>query len=251
MTKWSLLLVMVACGDTPVPDPLGIDAPSLLGDYSCHETPWPEAAPDPVVIEGRVQTPANTGLGGATVEVRLVGDDSILGQAATKNSITGFGNYTLSASTGGVAPTIYRTTIADGYLDSYAYDPFAAFDSYSITNTMVTAADTDFQYQLAGVPRVTGQGTVWIDVFDCSDPGGAGQRVRGATIDSPPSGKVVYLSEECGVDPTLTATQGCGAIVFGANPGLTDYTVHAAAVTYRPWPIDVRRDAFTTTVRRP
>lgn len=234
--------------DAPPPDATAI----VDGDFSCASTPWPTTAPDPLAIEGFVG--AAGGIGDVAVEIRDGVDDRLLGQATT--SIPGptsqGGRYSIDVATGGMARRVYRKLVKAGFVDWYEHDAFAVFANVPIDSPLQTEIETDSYYETSGVVRDPAKGTLYVRFFDCKLPPMA-MLVQGITADAPAGSRVVYVDAVTqNPDPNLTATSSAGQLlVLNAPIGDLDLVIHAGAVTYRSWPVHVRPNVWTASIRYP
>ena len=246
-------LCLAACGSSS--QPAAPDAPvvNVIGDFSCAGVPWPATAPDPLIVAGGITDDAGVFLAGAAIEIHA-GDGALLAQATTSSGplMSAKGKYSLNLPTGGAAPTIYRKASAAGYLDRYAFDAFPVFESYTVTEKVLTQAGSDALYQAAGVTADPSKGSLYVELYDCNLPPHASSPGPGITIEGPADAHVVYFDDNGQPDPSLTATSSyAGALILGATAGTVDIAVHAGAITYRPWPVQVFAGAWTTSLRHP
>jgi len=227
--------------------------PVISGDFSCSGVPWPATAPDPLLITGGAKNGAGTMLPGAAVEIHST-DGALLGQATTSSGplMSEKGMYAVNVATGGTAPSIYRKVSAAGFVDRYAFDAFPVFEKYPLVTALETQVSSDALYQAAGITPDSTKGSLYVELYDCNVPPNAASPGPGITIEGPPDAHVVYLDDAGQPHPSYEQTGAyAGAMIFGVTPGTVDITIHAGAVTYRPWPVQVFAGAWTTSIRHP
>lgn len=252
-----VLVLVAACGDgsDAPPDAAAPDARLLDGDFSCLDTAWPTAAPDPLEIEGKVINRSGFGaasspINGATVEL-YDGDGTLLGQDTTSGLASNAGTYAVSIATGGAAPTLIRKASATGFLDNYATDPVPVSATVGYLHEMQTPEARDSYYDLVGLTPDPARGTLQLFFYDCATSPNE-QFVAGITVDVPPGARAIYYDEAWNLDLDLEETTGAGQVLLlDVAAGSIDITVHAGDLTYRPWPIEVHADAWNESVRHP
>lgn len=251
--RWICLFVVTACGgdDAPATIDAGVDARVVPGDFSCQGTAWGATAPDPLSLSGTVIDQDGHGVAGATVEIHDASTDALLAQGTSSSAVMARGRYAIDVPTGGIAPRVYRKTIAAGELDAYLYDAYPETRTVSLpTIVQSSAVIADYAQQL-GVTQDPARGAVLVIVGDCSGALADG-RLAGVTLDAPAGSTVAYVDEQGAPQASLTATTAIGQIlVLDAPPGELALSLHAGAVAFRTWPIDVRAGAFTASFRYP
>jgi hypothetical protein len=249
------LAVITACGSSGSKAKVdaAVDAPLPVGNFTCVGQPRTMTAAPTIAIAGKLFDQTGAGIGGATVEIHSIADDSLLGQSTTSTASAYVGGYSVTVSTGGVAPSVYRKMSASGLLDNYLIDAFPLFfspqgpNSYAFSSTQL--ANT---YQTAGLTPDAAKATVALVALDCPDAQGKTVGVAGVTFQVSGGGQLLYVDDQGNFDPSLTATSNQAyAMVLNAPVGALDVTVTAGPYTYRTWPVKGYAGAVTQSVLSP
>jgi len=215
-----------------------VDSAAPTNDFTClgHQ---PATAVAPASARGLVLDEiGGAAIANAGVEIHAMSDDALLGNAETGST----GSYAIALA---AVPPIYRRVTADGFVDSFAYDPAPLTGSE--VQAMLTRAETEQLYATVGLVPDPARGTLLVTVVDCN-----GETVRGATVTAPSAQRIVYLGDDTHFDPAATATSDDStALVLGVPAGPVELEVKVGDLTYPAWPIASHAGALVTMWARP
>ena len=225
-----------------------IDAPNQQVDASVDAPP----APATITISGTASAPGlggTTMVAGVTVGAYRNSDPTTPVATATTNAQ---GAFTMTITTGGVAPDGYLKGTKTGYADTYLYPEAAiTMDFTGVPLNMLTAHGTqnstwDTLNVIAQGSQTVGNGIIALEVLDAPLP--TGNPVAGATVTTNP-GASVYRYDNGGFpSSTATMTDADGrAYGFNEAPGAHSVTAHKAGSTFKTHTVKAYADSLTTT----
>lgn len=219
---------------------------SLAACSSSSGTKTPDAstASAMITISGTTSEISISGtqaLAAVNVQAFREGESTALASMTSDTS----GNFTLSATTGGVAVDGYVLAKKDTYLDTYLYPPAPlAADFSGASVLMLTSSTRDLAGTVGQVSVDMTKAFIGLKVVDAS-----GNPVMGATVSSTPAGTVRYNGTNGVPDKNATSTNADGvAYIFNPEPGQVMVSASKSGSTFHAHSINARASVITLTI---